>query len=196
MVAKERSLSPTPLLYSTGPEVKKVDFNSVTLDTSPAFHALFSSKGDSNSIYSWGRDSLSLSTFGQDQAQPRRLIQKWQLKLTLEKNEAVCSGFRDSNGIRVGFAEEAELRMKSGVLGCHYGNQWVSGPRECPWRGVQEAKGCWGLRGQARAVMTKVGASSPEGEVAPGWGRAVPLVESEGLEPDRCLSSCPSSAAC
>lgn len=53
---------------------------------------------------------MSLSTFGQDQTQLRRYIQKWQLKLTLEKNQAVCSGFRDSKGIREGSAEEAELR--------------------------------------------------------------------------------------
>ena len=51
-----------------------------------------------------------MSTFGQDQTQLRRYIQKRQLKLTLEKNQAVCSGFRDSKGIRVGFAEEEELR--------------------------------------------------------------------------------------
>lgn len=44
------------------------------------------------------------------QAQPRGYVQEWQLKLALEKNQAVCSGLRDSRGLRVGFAEEAELR--------------------------------------------------------------------------------------
>lgn len=124
---------------------------------------------------------MSLSTFGQDQAQPRRFIQKWQLKLTLEKNEAVCSGFRDSNGIRVGFAEEAELRMKSAFLGCHYGNQWVSGAQGVSMErcsGGQRMLGAQrtgqGCNDRGRGFITGVG------EVALGWGRAVPLVESEG----------------
>lgn len=75
---------------------------------------------------------MSLSTFGQDQAQPRRYIQKWQLKLTLEKNQAVCSSFRDSKGVRVGFAEEAELR-----------NDEVCGPGVPLWEPV-------GVRGPGR----------------------------------------------
>lgn len=43
-------------------------------------------------------------------AQPRGYVQEWQLRLTFEKNQAVCSG--TPGEIRVGSAEEAELRKE------------------------------------------------------------------------------------
>lgn len=72
--------------------------------------------------------------FGLAQAQLRGYAQEWQLRSALEEDQ--CVYVSDSKENQSGFCRESK---------------WVSAPRGYPGGEVQEAKGCWGLRGTARA---------------------------------------------
>lgn len=71
--------------------------------------------------------------------------------------------------------------MKSAVLGCHYGNQWVSEAQGVSMERCSVDQRMLGAQRTGQRCDDKGrGFITGVGEVALGWGRAVPLVESEG----------------